>query len=600
MKTIEDAAKRRSTSGKKAVRRTKKEPNADTRESNDTNESEMATEYVFESELKEGVLKGDCAKYSVWEDKKQRIQKSHMFFTWSNNDSRLTKTKIKDFLERVLEVYNIQYVIVSERCKSGKEHFHAVVTGCRIFNLTDKDRFNVYEEGKCHAPYIMFPKKYSDVSHLIWYMQKEDKEPIYKGYKKENARKKIPNGSKTDVLTNARFLKAIQESNSISECMSNLGDFPHTPAIVNSFPRVKADQGYIPPSVTMDFKNKREDFIFPKVIKNWFEWNVDGQKPKFNYCSDTWKERNADEMKKMEDALDDDNRTDEMKRTNTLIITGPPHTGKTSMARSWGPHLYFSGSKLTMQDFDPMACIPPEVKYIVIDDASGLFRHDGNYDSFGKQLLNSKGVWRAHTQNLMNVACYNYLPVVWIQNCNETTYKFWEEKDPADWVVGSTYVECIPVKVEDYGTCNANYLDNTHYVDKGGTVNISQACKRMHLNTKAKSLEVKYSSCGREISDLYSFVKEVREKKIDLLVERSKLTRSEVITLIYEGVPEEEAGVYVQWEAVPEGKEESVKSYYRSFSKEERIAQTMWLMMGIGKGGEAQVIPARTYPDLLQ
>lgn len=160
-------------------------PKGCTRETNDANELEIVPEYVFESELKEGILKSDDVKYSVWEDKNQRNQKTHMFFTWSDNNSRLTKTKIRDFLERELTVYNINYVIVSERCKSGKEYFHAVVTGCRIFNLTDKDRFNIYEEGKCHVPYVLFPKKYSDVEHLIWYMQKEDKDPIYKGYKKQ-------------------------------------------------------------------------------------------------------------------------------------------------------------------------------------------------------------------------------------------------------------------------------------------------------------------------------------------------------------------------------------------------------------------------------
>lgn len=132
-----------------------------------------------------------------------------MFFTWSNNGSHLTKTKIRDFLERELAVYNIIYVIVSERCKSGKEHFHAIVTGSKLFDLQDKERFNIYEEGKCHVPYVLFPKKYGDVAHLIWYMQKEDKEPIYKGYKKENAQKKIPNGSRSDVLTNFQILKTM-------------------------------------------------------------------------------------------------------------------------------------------------------------------------------------------------------------------------------------------------------------------------------------------------------------------------------------------------------------------------------------------------------
>jgi hypothetical protein len=557
---IKNASKDRDSSGKRAVRRTKKEPNYNTRETTDTSEPEMASEYVFESELKEGILKSDSVKYSVWEDKKQRIQKAHMFFTWSNNDSHLTKTKIKEFLERELTVYNINYVIVSERCKSGKEHFHAVVTGSKLFDLQDKERFNIYEEGKCHVPYVLFPKKYSDVAHLIWYMQKEDKEPIYKGYKKENAQKKIPNGSRSDVLTNSEFLKAVQSSKTASECLSNLGDQPYNPSIANSFARLKTDEPYIPPSVTLDYGKTREEFIYPKVIKNWFQRNVD--------------DRNRDDPLWM------------YSRTDPLVIVGPPGTSKTSMVRAWGPHLYFSGSKLTMQDFDPMACIPPEVKYIVIDDASGLFRHDGNYDSFGKQLLNSKGVFRAHTQNLTNVACYNYLPVVWIQNCNDTTYKFWEEKDPSDWKLGSTYVECVPVKEDKYDEINERYLEQTGYFDKGSEEIIEPYRKKRSLNTKAKELEVQYASSGREMSDLYSFSKKDREAKIKQLSSLAGIDEGEFKKLIYGDIPEEEVGVYVQWEVVQDGEEESVQKYYRSLTKVEKQREVIRKMI---TGGESNV-----------
>lgn len=458
----------------------------------------------------------------------KKIDTSVVFLTYDCDDTQLTSESIFDVYYR----HGFDGILVVDEFTKKKKKYHHVLlikqSGVTIRHLY---MFDIYGE---HA-IIRYAKK-TGVGKIIDYCMKGRK-----------SMRDVPEGL-SKVKCFGINVQTQSQNNNYRTDESEKVDKIITPCSEGVSRRLKKQSNtsnpYTPLSVTLTYEKSRDEFYYPKVVKNWFKTNVDERIQK-----------------------------NTISKTPTLIITGltgPWGSALTDMIRAWGPHMYYYGNNLPMQDFEPSTHIPSEVKYIVIDGASGLFQNNVNYDAFGKQLLNSKGVFGARIRPLTNVACYNHLPVVWIQNCNDTTYKFWEDKDPSDWKLGSTYVECVPVKQDKYDEINERYLKQTDYFDKGAKVIVESWKKKKALERKAKELEVQYASSGRELSDLYSFSRKDREAKIEKLSSVAGLDRNEFTKRLYGDIGQEEVGVYVQWEVVQDDEEESVNKYYRSLTRVEK------------------------------
>lgn len=481
----------------------------------------------------------------------KRFARKHIFLTWSHKNIPFNKGDLETYVKNRFSNYNPAYMISEETCTDGRNHYHMLITavnGC--FDIHDKSRFDMYVEGEdeVYKPYIVSPKTSSDVGHVIFYMQKEDKDPIYCQYSKGDGKRKAKSKSSggNDKLTCGELLSVCKSAKTFSEAMSDIGDRALPSGLERVYSRIQQELPQCPISVSGPSR-PIEEFYVPSVVRRWYNWWVTGE---HGTCDG---------------------------RSKCLIVTGPPETAKTTMLRSLGPHLYYS-SQITLQDFELNSVVGPEIEYLVIDDASGLFKSDTAYNGFGKQLLNAKrDGWRSKNRNLTQVACINDLPVIWIQNCNKTTYKFWEEHDPLDWKVGSTYVEFIPVRKDVYRAVNKGYLEYTEYRDKGGMDIVHEHVKRQALNEKIERLESIYGSYKRQMSDFFAFGKNIRNKRIEIFAKDEGISVEEAREKVYGGVDENEFGVYIQWESTPnaipdeEMEEIADEYYYRDLNYNERL-----------------------------
>lgn len=480
----------------------------------------------------------------------KRFSRKHVFLTWSHKDIPFSKEDIKKTMEERIKL-EIAYIISEESCKDGRSHFHMLMTSVNgSFDLQDKSRFDMYSDGKRYSPYIVSPKSSADARHVIYYLQKEDKTPLYKIYTSADGKcKKKSNNSCSSVgrLSALETLSICSESETYGDVLNRIGDRAVPASLLPTFDRLQLEKDSCPLSITREPLRPIDEFYVPNVVKRWYKWWVTDQHAAGNG------------------------------RSKCLIITGPPETAKTTMLRSLGPHLYFS-SRVTLQDFQLETIIPEEIEYIVIDDASGIFKSDNSYACFAKPLLNSKiDGFRAHLRNLTNVPCLNKLPVIWVQNCNKTTYKFWEERDPLDWKVGATYVECVPVKRDVYKAVNKGFLEATSFKDKGGTAVLNEVIMRRARDDKIDTLESIYGPYKRELSDFYSFSKETRKRRVQTYADEHKISYEYAVEEIYGGIDINDFGVFVQWESVPNELPEEEwnkicdEYYYRDLNRNERI-----------------------------
>lgn len=500
--------------------------------------------------------------YFEWTSQK-RFSHRHLFLTWSDNKSKLSKDIIVKWIEE--EYPGSCYVICEEPTKAGKPHYHALLSSPTYYDLRGKHRLVIDVKGKKHYPYVISPKTPQDIGHVIWYIKKTDKRVIYKGYTESDAVQKKP---KEGGFRPLKELDEVCRGRTLEEAMTIASERGYDERSVSNISKMHQIVGKtvsIAESICLDTTPFKGDYYFSQAIKRHCElyigWN--GNPPKYP-------KNNG--------------------RIPILLVVGPPWMNKTSMVRSLGAHLYFQGSGITLQDFSAECEIPSEVKYVVIDDASGLFKEEKTYDKFGKALLQAKGDFRAHLKNLTHVKCSNQLPVIWIQNSNTETYRFWERNEFSDWMIDSTCVEMYPLTRPHYENIQNRYRDKLmgHASQRG------QALKCLTVDLTEAYNPAKY---GKEVLQVFSLNKDLRKEAIETIVRKSLEGKNPAPNFdsalknfearLYKGTakyfkkpketvkPEEEIdknelGVYVQWESLPTGEEETYTRYYRMESASER------------------------------
>lgn len=483
--------------------------------------------------------------YVEWTTQK-RFTHRYIFITWANDNSKLSKDILKEFVCK--EFPEACYVICEELTKAGKPHFHMIISSS-MFDLTSERRFQIKEGGKLHIPYIVSPKTIADVQHVIYYMQKSDKNVLYKGYSARDGSCKRP---KKQVSRSPNDLVNLCKDRTLTETFSAATELGYDDKSVSTICKMHEIVGKrvsLAQSVCTDLSQFKQygEFHIPKIIKRHYELYIgwDGKPPKYS------------------------NRG----RIPMLIIVAPPWLNKTSMIRSLSPHLYFQGAGLTLQDFTADCEIPSEVKCVVIDDASGLFKDEKAYDKFGKAMMTAKGDFRAHLRNLTNVKCSNELPVIWIQNCSAGTYRFWEHREFNDWMIDSTCVEMYPLNKDLYESIQSKYRDRLLGDEKA---------RKAALIELTNALSKEYNPGGKILIQLFSLNKDARMKAIERAVLNTAKPTEDISEEIenfkkclYGDIDADELGVYAQWESLPDDEEKTYETYYRMMTDAEAYAEAV-------------------------
>lgn len=315
------------------------------------------------------VLKRCGKSYQELDDVKDAIKKTSFFLTYSCNATKLNVNIIKDFLVDSRLAHKV--IVVEEKTKAGKAHFHAVVFKENRFTVRNINFFDIQGE---HPNIRVIGKE--GITKPIGYCLKclDDGIPVvthnvdthaYK-YEREIT---VPKLNAIAKETNGDF----EESCSVlSQQQVKVREWAPAVAYLKSICR-ESNRYFFE-----KFKYSKDDFVYDNPIEDYFSRYV--------------------------------NTDTKYDRYPVLVVTGLTRRGKTSAIRALGPHLYFKGDV----DMTSFANVPDKCKFIVLDDIS-----NANLEEYLHNNAFMLGMEDGWTQKFLYVGkkpVENKCPVVVLQN----------------------------------------------------------------------------------------------------------------------------------------------------------------------------------------
>lgn len=301
-----------------------------------------------------------------------RIQGKHFFLTYPRCD--LPKEDLRTFLLSLYPEHGPHALVAREQHEDGSYHLHAAVTFERRIDCRDARRFDFLG----HHPNLQRARSIQDVAEYI--------------SKDGDVTGSLPEGNETrggwsDIIdsstTRGEFLQAVRRS------------YPRDYVIHHSQLASFCDLQY--PEDDQTYTHPEEfTFNLPLTLRTWQEQEfVKGDRPR------------------------------------ALVLSGRTRTGKTTWARSLGPHLYYNG-------YFSLADFTSEKAYVIFDDVpwermKNLYKY-----FFGAQKE--------------FILCDKYMKkrrVRWgkpcIFLCNDDNDPFQLNVDGLDWISGNVvYYKLIP------------------------------------------------------------------------------------------------------------------------------------------------------------
>lgn len=269
------------------------------------------------------------------------LQRSWLFLTYIAYDNQLTREKLKFSLSSKSD----KFLIAEEFGKvKGTKHHHAIVHFSTKFNIRHLNHFDIEIDSNLiiHNHKVMHPHifefKKSDLSRIIHYTLKEDKDYIQRNFEKEieshNMVYKVERIARNAISSKVRDLCHNAETmDQVRDLITERVEMPGW-NIAMSIAESYMEDKRVFSSLITETDYSREEYWFPHLIQMLFDdcYLKEGVK---------------------------------LHRWPVILLTGGSGLGKSSGICSLGPHSYHRQS-VTWQDF--YFTIPPEVKFIVFDD----------------------------------------------------------------------------------------------------------------------------------------------------------------------------------------------------------------------------------------